>query len=304
MKTQNKILLIINPISGNRKKDQLIDYVKDYVESKGSGFYLYKTDGENDVERIKKILDQERPSRVLVAGGDGTVKIVAEIIEDPNIILGILPQGSANGLATNLGIGGDLEEFVSIAMGNDFLQIDTLLINDHLSLHIADLGLNAALIKNYEGSTLRGKLGYFLNTIPTLVTEDYPYTFRIEANGESTEVSGILLAIANANSFGTGANINPTGKMNDGKFEILVFKKLDFVEIIKTLNSELEVDPSFVHTICTQNAVIHCEKEIDFQIDGEYLGTPKTVTAVINQKKINIAVPAKTLEEYKMHVEA
>ena len=296
MKTENTILLIINPISGDMEKDVLIESVTEKVTQKGFRFCLYKTQGEDDAEAISALIAKERPSRLLVAGGDGTIKMVAEIVEDSALTIGILPAGSANGLATNLGIQGELDDNLEIALGDHIIEIDTVLINDHISLHIADMGLNAALIKNYENSAMRGKLGYLINTVPTLIQEDYPYMFDINANGESISVQGVLLAIANANCFGTGANINPTGKMNDGKFEVLVFKKLDLVEIIKTLQSKLEVDPEFVHTICTDSAVISCEKNIDFQIDGEYIGALKEVKAAMNSKKMRLAVPEKTVQ--------
>lgn len=291
METKNNILLIVNPISGDRDKDKLIEEVRERVSQHDMNLVVHKTDGHNDAEKIAKSIKESQPIRLLVAGGDGTVKMVAEILEDEKIAIGIIPAGSANGLATNLGITGEIEQLLDIALSDHFITMDTLLLNDTVSLHIADLGLNAALIKNYEDSGIRGKLGYMLNIIPTLSKTEYPFNFEIEANGEKKTETGILLAIANATTFGTGANINPTGKINDGKFEVLVFKKLDLVEIAKTLYGEVEMDPEFVSTICTTEATITCEKKIAFQIDGEYMGETDRVTAKLNHKKLKVAVP-------------
>jgi YegS/Rv2252/BmrU family lipid kinase len=296
METKNNILLIVNPISGDRNKDKMIEEVREKVEQHDLKLVIYKTDGHHDSEKIAKSIKESQPARLLVAGGDGTVKMVAEILEDEEIPIGIIPAGSANGLATNLGITGEMEEILDIALSDHFIVMDTLLLNDTLSLHIADLGLNAALIKNYEDSRIRGKLGYMLSAIPTLSKTEYPFNFEIEANGEKTTETGILLAIANATTFGTGANINPTGKVDDGKFEVLVFKKLDLVEIAKTLYGEVEMDPEFVTTICTTEATITCQKKIAFQIDGEYMGETDRVIARLNHKKLKIAVPQNKIE--------
>lgn len=291
MKNATKILLIVNPISGDRDKDEMITDIEKYLNDNNYELKVHKTDGKNDAEKITRTIKEHQPERLLVAGGDGTVKMVAELLEDTEISVGIIPVGSANGLATNLGIEGDLSEVLNIALGEHFIQMDTILIDNHLSLHIADLGLNATLIKNYENSNIRGKLGYMLNSIPTLTKTDYPFSFEINANGETIREEGILLAIANANSFGTGANINPSGKVNDGKFEVLVFKKLDLLEIAKTLYGDNTINEEFVRTIKTTEAKIRCEKKVDFQVDGEYIGEVTEVEARLGSKKLKLAVP-------------
>src|SRR5690606_4337391 len=101
-------------------------------------------------------------------------------------------------------------------------------------------------VKNYENSSMRGKLGYALQTIPTLVESDFPYHFSIEINGETIQKEGIMIAFANAKQFGTGAIINPDGKMDDDIFEVLLFKKMNVIDILKTLSETFERDSEFV----------------------------------------------------------
>lgn len=292
-----KILLIVNPISGDQDKTEMISDIKKSLQDNNYKLEIHETDGTNDKQKIENSIEQVEPERILVAGGDGTVKMVAELLNNKDIIIGIIPAGSANGLATNLGIEGELPKILDIALGDTVIEMDTIQLNDEVSLHIADLGLNAALIKNYEDSNIRGKLGYMLNSIPTLTQSEYPFTFTIEANDNTITEEGILLAIANANSFGTGANINPTGKVNDGEFEVLVFKKLDFIEIAKTLYGDNKVNPDFVTTIKTTEALIRCKKKIAFQIDGEYIGEVDKVKATLGPNKVKLAVPKKNEKE-------
>jgi diacylglycerol kinase (ATP) len=244
-------------------------------------------------KKMYLILDQGSknysPVRIIVAGGDGTIKLVAESLENNHIPIGIIPAGSANGLAYNLHLPLILEEQITTAFEDNFLEMDIIEIDGEYCLHMSDFGVNAELISRYEKSKIRGKWGYFLQSVPTLVSSEYPFKFTVEANNSTFETEGILLAIANASSYGTGAKVNPKGKMNDGLFEILIYKEFDFIEILKTLRNEVELDPEVVEVISAKKAKITCKTPVSFQIDGEYLGKRSSIEAKILPKKLKIA---------------
>jgi YegS/Rv2252/BmrU family lipid kinase len=291
MNSENYILLVVNPISGDSDKSPIITSVKEEAKSRKINFKLYETSGKKDKEAIESIIKEIKPSRILVAGGDGTISLVAECILGTDICLGIIPAGSANGMAVNFNLPQTLPEQIEIALSDCTMKLDALFINGKICLHIADLGINAELIRNYEDSGIRGKMGYFLQSIPTLFNSDSPFHFSVETEEGTFEETGILLAIANANKFGTGATINPNGKMNDGKFEILIFKSLDFIEIFKTINDKPEMSDDFVRVVSTNKAKINSIKKIPFQIDGEFLGEIDQATATIEKKSLLMALP-------------
>ncbi len=291
MKSEKSILLVVNPIAGSLDKDQIIQSIQAETDSRKLILNIFKTKGDRDKEAIKKILETDHPTRVLVVGGDGTISLVAHCLLNKDICLGIIPAGSANGLAVNFGISENLSEQITTALSQNVMHIDSLFLNKKLCLHIADIGLNAELIKNYEDGGIRGKWGYFLQSIPTLINSDSPTEFSIETDQENIEETGILLAIANANKFGTGATINPNGKINDGKFEILIFKNFDFIEIFKTIHGKQELSPEFVRIISTTNAKISCKRPTPFQIDGEFIGKTQNITVSIKRENLLVAVP-------------
>ena len=167
-----QFLFIINPISGNEDKSHLLRMVKAELKSDDK-LTVFKTTGENDTEKIQQQLKKENFDRVLVAGGDGTVKLAAEAMGDHALPIGILPAGSANGLASDLDLPEQPKKFIPIALYGKTRKIDAININDELGLHISDFGLNAELIKEYESSSLRGKLGYAINSITTLFQSKY-----------------------------------------------------------------------------------------------------------------------------------
>lgn len=291
MEANSKILLVVNPISGGTDKEDLLETLNMEIKRQQLNMITYETTGSNDEKQIRELTESKDIERILVAGGDGTIQLVAKAICDQDIPVGILPAGSANGLALNLKLTDEVDTQIEIALGTHSISMDLISVNDHICLHIADIGINAELIKNYENSALRGKLGYAIQTIPTLLSSDYPYKFKIEVNDEVIEVEGILIAIANAKKFGTGAVINPHGVLNDGKFEVVIFKKMNVIDIIKTLNQTSKMDSDFMEYRSTKEAVITCEKPVSLQIDGEPIGEVTRIKASLLKSKLRVMVP-------------
>lgn len=285
----DKVLLVVNPVAGDTDKEPIIKMVRDFL-SKQSEFKTFKTTGSDDIPKLRKSIKDFKPERILVAGGDGTVKMAAQASKNMDKVLGILPAGSANGLATDLNLPTDNREALYIAMGGTTTKVDALQIGDSIGLHISDMGVNAELIQNYSESGIRGRFGYFLNSIPTLLQTDSPYVFSISANGVDRVVNAVMVAFANSKKFGTGALVNPEGKINDGKFEVLIFKKLNVAEIFKTLKGDIDMDDNFVESFATTAARITTEKPVAFQIDGEPQGSVDDVSVSIIADFTEIAV--------------
>ncbi len=291
MNSNNKVLLVVNPISGGSGKEQLIEQVKDAATKHNFSVSTFETTGKADASQISTILQSENIQRLMVAGGDGTIQMIANAIASKDISIGIIPAGSANGLASNLNLPDTIEDQVAVALGSNYMMMDVISVNGHVCLHISDIGINANLVRNYENSYFRGKFGYALQTLPTLFETDLPYQFTIEVNGEKLVKEGIMIALANANQFGTGSIINPKGKMDDDMFEILVFKKMAIIDILKTLSQNSERDREFVECFSTSKATIHVAKAISLQVDGEYIGEVNKVEAELSPFKMKIMIP-------------
>lgn len=293
MSTNHRVLLVVNPISGGKDKAPIIEQIEKSLREKNYDLRIYQTSGSHDKEELYQVVNDYRPTRVFIIGGDGTIKLMAEILKNDEIPLAIFPAGSANGLAENLNLPTDYAELIEIGLGENFKELDTISINNELCLHISDVGLNAALIKNYSEGNIRGKLGYIIQSIPTLIKSEFPFHFKIEIEGRTLHRNAVLLAVANARKYGTGSTINPQGKYDDGLFEVLVFKELDITEILKTFREKVELSKDFLEIFSTSEVHIECTKNIPFQVDGEYRGEVKKVHAHISPVKIKIAVPKK-----------
>ncbi|BAO56143.1 diacylglycerol/lipid kinase family protein [Nonlabens marinus] len=287
--SKDKILIVVNPVSGGIDKTQYLNKAKTRYQS-SYALEVYHTTGKDDDTAIKKLLKESKISRIVVMGGDGTVKLVVPLVDNQTII-GVVPLGSSNGLATDLDLPTDIEEAIAVAINTNTRYIDTLKINDHLGLHISDMGLNAELIKNYSETNIRGHFGYAMNVLPTLFKSDMPMNFTVRANEQVKEFNAVMVAFANSKKFGTGVTINPDGVVDDGFFEILIFKNLDTINVLKTIMGKIDLDSEFVEVIKTKEAQVSSERGVSLQIDGEFCDYVQKVSISILPKNICIAVP-------------
>ena len=288
---ERKVLLVVNPISGDVNKDVVFEEVIETAAARGYDLRIYTTTGEHDLETIREMVKNIEPERVLVAGGDGTISLTAEAVQGSQVIMGVIPVGSANGLAMDFGITGSISEAVEVAFGDNVIGIDAVCINNEVSLHLSDIGLNALLVKNYESSDTRGKLGYAREMLKTL-SEHENFLVKITTANEVIETEALIVIIANAQKYGTGVTINPNGNMSDGFFELVIAKKLDFIETAKILAGSTDFNPEIMRVISVEKAEIECpDKEAHFQIDGEYKGMVRNLEAHILKDYIKVAIP-------------
>lgn len=288
---KKSIIMVVNPISGDVDKTQFVEAVSFFSEKENLELILYETSGEGDLIKIRELYKEHQPERILVAGGDGTIKMVAEAIEKHDVILGILPAGSANGLSADLNLPLALGENLEIAFYGKYIEMDMISINGKKSLHLSDIGLNADLVKNYENSETRGMWGYAIQAYTTLKDMQDPFEATISANNQTITYVARMIVIANSQKYGTGVIINPDGAMNDGKFELVILKNLDLIVFGKIITGNMPIETDDVEIISTDRATIKTNIPVNFQIDGEYCGAERILEISILHKQLKVAVP-------------
>jgi diacylglycerol kinase (ATP) len=279
-------LLIVNPAAGNlENQTELIENVClqafDYKVS------VWNTTGEDDGAKIQTLFDQNDYDVVMVGGGDGTIKLVATQMEGHNIPLLPIPFGSANGLCSCLGITSWEDSINALQVGKT-IQMDVLDVNGEVCLHVCDFGFNAGLIKKFEERDERGMRGYFKSSLAQ-VFEKNNYRFNLVLNGETKSVNAKMLVIANGDRYGTGAKINPTGKLDDGKFEIILLNPdsiKDWIELTMGFIREDFSNLDFVQTSGGDNVFIENLDKAAFHIDGEMKDQQDRVKIQLKKSKI------------------
>lgn len=288
---RERILFVINPISGGRVKTDWENSIRDYFRDKPHSIEFFMLTGKNDPESVSHWIEKIKPEKVVAVGGDGTVSLVARLLVASNITLGILPAGSANGMAKELGLPLTATEALDVITGGTIKNADVIRINnEHICLHLSDIGLNAQLIKHFEEGKIRGKLGYATKVLKTLWTKSF-LTVNISTGDANVSVKALMVVLANATKYGTGAVINPVGNLYDGKFEVVVMKRLAVSELLKMWFRPQPFNPKKIRLYAATAVTITTHKSAHFQVDGEYLGKVKKVEAHILAGQLKLIVP-------------
>jgi diacylglycerol kinase (ATP) len=285
----SKFLFIINPGSGNSTIDWSAE-IKNYFADSPHSIELYHLTKQCNTETIKEKIKLFSPDKVVAVGGDGTVKLVAECILKTKIQLGILPAGSANGLAKEFGISNVPTEALEVLLSGHSQKIHTVQINGQLCIHLSDVGLNAYVVKEFENQPVRGMWGYMMASLKVL-WQNPLMIVNMKIAQKDMKVKAKMIVIANATKYGSGAIINPIGKLDDELFEVIVMKKISFSEIFKMVVSHEPYDSEKTEIFQTNELFINSSRKVHFQIDGEYLGKVKQVKAVIVPHCLDVIVP-------------
>ena len=290
--TDLKILFIINPGSGKDGKNWH-QVIQDYFTSLSHKIEIFEMTNPCDPEIIKQKINEYKPDKVVAVGGDGTVKLAAQCLQQTSIPLGILPAGSANGMAKELDIPESSNAALDIIVNGRTRKIHLIKINDQLCIHLSDMGFNAFVVKKFETDQTRGMWGYVKATWKVLWSNPVMQT-EIKTDNEVLKRSAAMIVVANATKYGTGALINPEGKLDDEVFEVIVIKKLSVKEIFKMLVTHTPYDSQKTEVFQTSSLRIHSKRKVHFQVDGEYLGKVSTVDAAILPHAIEVIVADKT----------
>lgn len=286
-----KIFFVVNPVAGGKKKNDWENAIREFFKDSPVNIEFYIQTGQNDKASIKHYMQLINPEKVVAIGGDGTVKMVAEILKETPVPLGIIPAGSANGLAKELGIPADVNEAIKIIVDGETKKLDAICINDkELCFHLSDLGLNALLVKYFESSKKRGLWGYGRSLFRVLWNKR-KMRVAIKTDEEEIKRQAYMVVLANAEKYGTGAIINPGGNVADGIFEVVVVRKIHLVEIIKAIINWKSFHPQRIEVFKTKNLELRLQQKAPFQVDGEYLGKTASVRACILPAVVNVLVP-------------
>lgn len=292
MQSQEKstYLFVLNKKSGNNATNWKQE-IENYFTNKNIEIQFYELKGE-DEKPLKLQIKQLNPDKVIAVGGDGTVSFLTKVLLHSKIAMGILPAGSANGMAKELEIPNSPEKSLEIIETGIIKPADTVLINkEHICLHLSDIGINAQMIKYFEEGDIRGKLGYAKVVLKALWNRQQ-FTVRIDTEKGQLKRKIFMAVIANASKYGTGALINPKGSLDDGKFEVVLIKRISFFQILRMIFQGKKFNPRTVEFFSFTKVKITSRHAAHFQVDGEYLGKSKKTEAEILHHSIRLLLPA------------
>lgn len=264
-----KLFFVVNPISGGRDKDEVMNTIKQWCKSSDVECHFWKTTGKDDVSKLQDELASTAVDKVIAIGGDGTLMLCAQALLHKDMLLGFIPNGSANGMAAELKLPEDTEGLLELMVSGKYIEADMICFNGtDYSLHISDIGLNARLVKHFEEDGTRGFLGYAKGAIREL-SQLEKFEVTLYFNEQQVNEQAYMVAFGNGKRYGTGALLNNKGKLNDGLFEVCVLREFSPIGLAGHLWNYIDENADHMKVYQTNHLKLKTHKAVPFQIDGE-----------------------------------
>lgn len=285
---EQKLLFIVNPKSGSHGIN-FTELIEAFFSTRNNLFEIFELPKDCPIPKIKEAIFSSNATKVIAVGGDGTLKLVAECLLNTEIPIGLLPAGSANGMARELGIPTDLHEALELTLNGTPKSIHVVIINGELCIHLADIGYNAYVVKKFDDLPQRGMWGY-AKAAWQAFWKRHTMEIVFKTDEEEIRSHAAMVVIANATMYGTGVKINPEGKLDDDFFEVILIKEYSVMEILKIRFTSLPFNPDKIEIFKTRELSIKTRHRVHFQVDGEYMGKVSRIVAEIIPAAIKVIV--------------
>jgi diacylglycerol kinase (ATP) len=219
------VVIVINPISGTGGGADLArrraHFAAARAEARGIQADVRVTERPGHARELTQEA-LERGALLAVAwGGDGTVNEVASALAFGDAALAVVPGGSGNGLARELGIPRDPAAAFDVAFGGHERILDAGELDGRLFFNVAGIGLDAQVADRFaaNGRVRRGFARYLQIAARELLSFQ-PTELTIVADGMMLRLRALLVAIANGRQYGNGALIAPQARVDDGRLDL------------------------------------------------------------------------------------
>jgi YegS/Rv2252/BmrU family lipid kinase len=221
-----KIIYLINPISGTKKKQRFRELISHKTREQGLDFEILSTRADGDYDFLRGKVKAEQVTDIVICGGDGTVNAVVKALQQIRVNIGIIPLGSGNGLAFAAKIPKQAGRALSVIFEGNAYDTDAFYINDQFSCMLFGIGFDAAVAHEFAKQKKRGLRTYIkVSTIQFFKAK--PYSFEIKLKDGLLKTQAFFISVANSNQFGNNFTIAPKASLNDGLLDIVIVKKMN-----------------------------------------------------------------------------
>jgi YegS/Rv2252/BmrU family lipid kinase len=252
----------------------------------------------DDVDAAVEAAAQDGPDLVVIAGGDGTISRAVGRLAHRDVVLGLLPLGTANDFARTLGIPQDIEGACRTIAEGKVVDVDLGLAGDNYYVNVASVGLGVevtrALSPWLKKST--GPLAYPAAAIRAFL-EHEPFSARLtfpDGDHETAEYDRLLqVAVGNGRFYGGGMVVAPESGIDDRTLDVYAIelgRHRNLIGVARYLKSGDFIKMEGVHHFRTSRVRLETDPELAVNIDGEVVArTPQDFSVVRNA--LNVLVP-------------
>jgi YegS/Rv2252/BmrU family lipid kinase len=273
----SSVSIIINPIAGGANVADArlrAEQAAAVLTARGETGDIFVTERKDHARELAAGALARRARLIVAWGGDGTVNEIASALMGTTTALGIVPSGSGNGLARELGIAKRPDRALADALAATSARtIDAGELGGRLFVSVAGIGFDAHVAACFDRDLTgrRGFGGYARITARELLSYA-PCAYRVSGDTDRTPHRAMLITLANSAQFGNGARIAPAAKVDDGLLDLVVFEEQSRLSTICGLPKLFTGGAARLKGVTIERikrVVVECERPIPFHVDGE-----------------------------------
>ena len=271
MDERQKILAVINPISGTSKKEYVPETIERIIDPEKFDVKVRFTQRAGHATELTKQAIEQGFDGVVAIGGDGTVNEVASALIDTPLALAIVPCGSGNGLARHLGIPLTIENALQVINECNVEDYDYCTVNDVPFFCTCGVGFDAQVSEKFAQAGKRGPLVYVREALAEYL-KYRPQKYTIEMPGKVLSEKAFVIACGNASQYGNNAMIAPNASMQDGLIDVTLihpFNPIDTAILgLLLFTGHIDQDTN-IDTFRAEEITIRRPQAAVMHIDGE-----------------------------------
>jgi YegS/Rv2252/BmrU family lipid kinase len=276
MSDKPRLFIVLNPVAGHVQADTVYSIFTETFGRGGVDFDVYETTGQDNVTEIVKAALSRGYSMIVAVGGDGTVSEVANGLVKQDIPMGIVPLGTGNLVARELGIPLTVEEACQLLVGDHTLtQLDVMQIGHHAFVPHISLGLYSQIIDKttIEEKRRFGMTAYFWRALQE-ISQQRNWRVTINVDDQKQRVYASLIIVANIGTIGIGnlrwgSHIRP----DDGEVDVCIVQARTVGGYLSTfwhlLNGQPWRAPETLYLRAKEEVVITADRPIPVRLDGD-----------------------------------
>jgi diacylglycerol kinase (ATP) len=245
-------------------------------------------------DHVRKMLD-DGADLIFVWGGDGTVQRCIDVMAGSSASLAILPAGTANLLATNLGIPQDLEMAVRIGLHGASAKLDVGVLNGEHFIVMAGTGLDALMIRDADSGvkSVMGRIAYFWTAARNLRRKPVKAKIRIDDhpwfNGDIT-----CFLVGNVGRVVGGISVFKDARPDDGRLDVGLVTARGLWQWARTLGRTAFSDPAdspFVRTATARSIQVRLGRKAPYELDGGDRPKRKRLDIEVMPGALHVRIP-------------
>jgi len=295
---RSKIAFIINPNSGTRNKDDLPALINKVLNKDRYEPTIVFTEYAGHGHELAIRFVEEKYEYVIACGGDGTMNEVASSLVHTDVVFGIIPYGSGNGLARHLGI--SMFPTRALKQINNHLvkTMDYGVANESKFFCTCGTGFDAHVSHQFSRQGKRGFITYFKTILKEYIRYK-PYIYVLKNEEFEIRQQAFLITFANASQYGNNAFIAPRASVSDGILDVCILKPFSFFAIpwLAFLLFQKEIERSkHISIVRVKEVVLIRRKEGAFHIDGDPVEKGKEIHVKIIPEGLKVLTGKNGLE--------